>query len=182
MAYYYSTSGGFYESQNKSKKIKMIEGVLIYMWQRDAQPHGQYHIYRGIEVGLGASTGKYSEPYAYDGRVHASSILSYWDAYSKDVVFLDMDKTLHGSVIQNLIDAYQDGRLKPGVKLKFEFFDDENIPERIRRRWGRTVSIRVFINDSEASESVYYSQKDFHFIGLQPMIDDFYSKYREYMR
>lgn len=186
-SYYHSNKSGFYTPLEKDKIITTVEGELTFMWQHDSQPKGQYHIFSNVEIGLNHPLEDYEDHYGESDRKHARSIITPWIAYSKDIVCLNLEKNWQLAVLENLTDAFEQGRLHIGTKLKFEIFDDENIPS-CKTKTGRAKqkqrSMRIFIDDSKTPEPTIYTPTVEYYTEsrLQKMIDTIYheAKYLKY--
>lgn len=179
--YYHSKKDGFFDPRDKQTLIQSVEGHLTYMWQHDIQPQGQYHIFPGIEIGLDKPIDEYDDHYGYTDRKHASSIISSWQAYSRKVVFLNMEKKWHLSVLENLTNAFKEGRLSLNTLLRFEIFDDPEMPLSKQTRWRnlqKTRSMRIYIGESQIPEQVIYKPQVYYSDGsdLQDMVDTIYKE------
>ena len=180
-SYYYNTQIGFYTYDTKANPIQVVEGKLTFMWRRDIQPKSQNnYIYHGVEIGLNDPINSYDDYYGKTDRKNAASIISPWAAYSKDVVFLNLALKRHTAILENLLNAYKEGRLKVGTRLKFEFYDEQETLPDARRKNNKTAKrlIRVYIGDSETPEPricapriAFLRERE-----LQPMINSIYQE------
>ena len=178
-SYYHAKKDGFFDPRDKETLIQSIEGRLTYMWQHDIQPKGQHHIFPGIEIGLDEPLDEFEDHYGQTDKEHASSIISPWQAYSKTIIFLDLEKKWHMSVLENLTKAFKEGRLALNTHLQFEIFDDPNMPlskQACWRKLQKARSMRVHIGNSQTPEPVIYKPQVHYSSGsdLQIMIDTIY--------
>ena len=98
-----------------------------------------------------------------------------------------MEKKWHLSVLENLTNAFKEGRLSLNTLLRFEIFDDPEMPLSKQIRWRnlqKARSMRVYIGESQIPEPVIYKPQVHYSEGsdLQNMVDTIYkeAKFQKY--
>ena len=146
MARYYSSKQGFFDLKDKETIVLEVEGCLNGIREYNDQFRNGIHIFELVEI-------KFT---------------------NNDVVCLDKGKKWHLSIIRNLVEAYKQGRIFPGVLLKFEIYQDDTIPKTSKMRINRFM--RVYIANSPIAEPVNFNEDGYIPRGTKEMIDDLYAK------